>query len=219
MLEQGSPAIASAYRGWRHSIAVGLAEAERGGREPLLPTEALMPMERYTGLAQALHWLTAAALCLLLPFVWVAENFPPGPVRVFWYMAHESMGISVFLMVLLRLTWRFRHAPPAHPASHARLTRLAAGLTHALLYAVLLVMPVTGYLMAGNGQDVPFFRLLSLPGFARNDDLGKLADTVHVWCQFSVYGLIALHVAGTVWHVAVRRDGTLDRMLPPQRLP
>jgi cytochrome b561 len=174
-------------------------------------------MKRYTGLAQALHWLTAAALCLLLPFVWVAENFPPGPVRVFWYMAHESMGISVLLMVLLRLTWRWRHRAPAYPPGMRRLTAALARLTHGLLYGVLLVMPVTGYLMAGNGQDVPWFRLFSLPGFARDEDLGKLADTLHVACQFVLYGLIALHVAATVWHVAVRRDGLLERMLPPQR--
>lgn len=178
-----------------------------------------MPVERYTGVAQALHWLTAAALCFLLPFVWVAENFPPGPVRVLWYMAHESMGISVFLMVLMRLTWRWRHQPPAYPADTGRVTALLARLSHGLLYAVLLVMPVTGYLMAGNGQDVPFFRVISLPGFTANEALGKLADTVHVWCQFLVYGLIVLHVAATVWHVAVRRDGMLDRMLPPQRKP
>lgn len=176
-----------------------------------------MHLERYTGVAQALHWLTAAALCFLLPFVWVAENFPPGPVRVFWYMAHESMGISVFLLVLMRLTWRWRHRPPAYPASTGRVTAILAKLSHGLLYAVLLVMPVTGYLMAGNGQDVPFFRLISLPGFAANEPLGKLADTVHVWCQFVVYGLVMLHVAATVWHVAIRRDGMLERMLPPQR--
>jgi cytochrome b561 len=176
-------------------------------------------MERYTGVAQALHWLTVAALCLLLPFVWVAENFPPGPVRVFWYMAHESMGISVMLMVLIRLTWRWRHRAPSYPSGTGRVTAMLAGLNHGLLYAVLLVMPVTGYLMAGNGQDVPFFRVIALPGFAKNEPLGVFADTVHVWSQFVVYGLIVLHVAATVWHVAVRRDGMLDRMLPPQRGP
>ena len=97
------------------------------------------------------------------------------------------------------------------------MTSVVAGLNHALLYAVLLVMPVTGYLMAGNGQGVPFFGAITLPGFARNDGLGLIADKVHVWCQFAVYGLIALHVLATVWHVAVRRDGMLERMLPPQR--
>jgi len=174
-------------------------------------------MQRYNGLAQALHWITAAALCFLLPFVWVAENFPPGEVRTFWYLLHESMGISVFLLVLLRLTWRWRHAAPPHHPGVSRVQNAFASVNHALLYAVLLVMPVTGYLMAGNGQGVPFFRVVTLPGFARNDALGVAANTIHVWGQFAVYTLIILHVAATVWHVAVRRDGLLDRMLPEQR--
>ena len=176
-----------------------------------------MVIERYNGFAQALHWLTVAALCLVLPCVWVAENFPPGPVRVLWYLAHESMGISVGLLVLIRLTWRWRYPAPAYRSDIGACTRMLAHLNHGLLYAVLLAMPVTGYLMAGNGQGVPFFGLVSLPGFAKNEDLGKLANTVHVWGQFAVYGLIVMHVAATVWHVAVRRDGMLERMLPPQR--
>jgi cytochrome b561 len=173
--------------------------------------------QRYNGLAQALHWITAAALCFLLPFAWVAENFPAGPIRVFWYLLHESMGISVFLLVLLRLTWRWRHpAPPRHPGI-GRAQNAFASLNHALLYAVLLVMPVTGYLMAGNGQAVPFFGLFSLPGFAKNEAVGMTANTIHVWGQFVVYTLVILHVAATAWHVAVKRDGLLERMLPEQR--
>nr|WP_241749053.1 cytochrome b [Pseudoroseomonas aerophila] len=178
-----------------------------------------MGQERFSGWAQALHWITAAALCFLLPFVWVAENFPPGPVRTFWYMAHESMGISVFLLVLMRLTWRWRHRAPSYPPGIAAVQRAAAWANHALLYAVLLVMPVTGYMMAGNGQGVPYFRLLTLPGFAQNQALGVAANTVHVWGQFALYALVAMHVAATVYHVAIRRDGLLERMLPPQRGP
>lgn len=177
-----------------------------------------MPALRYHGFAQALHWLTAGALCLLLPFVWVAENFPPGPIRTFWYMAHESMGISVFLLVLLRLTWRWRHRAPPYPASINTAQRWIAHLNHSLLYAVLVVMPITGYLMAGNGQSVPWFRLMSLPGFAHNDAVGMAADSIHVATQFVLYGLIGLHVGATVWHVAVRRDGLLERMLPQQHI-
>jgi cytochrome b561 len=175
-----------------------------------------MPIARYHGFAQALHWLTAGALCLLLPFVWVAENFPPGPTRIFWYMAHESMGISVFLLVLMRLTWRWRHRPPPYPGRLGNAQRWIAALTHGLLYAVLLVMPVTGYMMAGNGRSVPWFRVLDLPGFAHHEALGMAADSIHVAAQFVLYGLIFLHVAATVWHVAVRRDGLLERMLPEQ---
>jgi cytochrome b561 len=175
-----------------------------------------MPIPRYHGAAQALHWLTAAALCLLLPCVWVAENFVAGPVRTFWYMAHESMGISVLLLTLMRLTWRWRHPPPPYSIPVPRLQAAIATVNHALLYAVLVLMPVTGYLIAGNGQPVPWFRLLALPGFPHHEALGQLADTLHVAGQFLLYLLLAMHVGATVWHVAVRRDGVLERMLPEQ---
>lgn len=171
---------------------------------------------RYTGIAQSLHWLTTAMLFLMLPFVWVAENFPPGSTRVFWYLLHESFGICIFLLVLARLTWRSVHPAPPLPDGEPKALRFLSGATHWLLYAVLLVMPVSGYLIASNGQAVPFFGL-PLPGLPKNDRLALWADTVHVYCQFAVYALVILHIAGTVWHVAVRRDGLLDRMLPPQR--
>ncbi|MFF7709260.1 cytochrome b/b6 domain-containing protein [Pseudomonas sp. NPDC007930] len=176
-----------------------------------------MPVARYHGFAQALHWLTALALCLLLPFVWVAENHPPGSERVFWYLLHESTGICVFLLVLLRLTWRWRHRPPALPRRTPRGARWLAQANHGLLYLVLLVMPISGYLMAGNGRPVPVFRLFSLPGFPTFDALGEWANSVHVAGQYALYTLLGLHVAATVWHVAVLRDGLLERMLPAQR--
>ena len=171
---------------------------------------------RYSGIAQALHWATTAALFVMLPFVWVAENFPEGPIRIFWYLLHESVGITIFCLIVARVTYRFAHPPPPEPTTVGRGARALARLTHWLLYAVLLTMPVTGYLMAGNGQPVPFFGLFSLPGLPKNEPLGVVANTIHVYGQFAVYGLVILHLAGTVWHVAVRRDGLLDRMLPPQ---
>jgi cytochrome b561 len=103
-----------------------------------------------------------------------------------------------------------------HPLPVPRLQAAIATINHALLYAVLLLMPVTGYLIAGNGQPVPWFRLLALPGFPHHEALGQLADTLHVAGQFLLYLLVAMHVGATVWHVAVRRDGVLERMLPEQ---
>ncbi|UFN48938.1 cytochrome b/b6 domain-containing protein [Roseomonas sp. OT10] len=171
---------------------------------------------RYSGVAQLLHWVSTAVLFLLLPFVWVAENFPEGPVRVFWYLLHESCGISLFLLVVARIAWRLSHPPPPGPAGEGPVLRALAWGTHWGLYLVLLAMPVTGYLMAGNGQPVPFFRLFDLPGLPRNDVLGVIGNRIHVALQFAVYGLVILHILGTAWHVAVRRDGLLDRMLPLQ---
>jgi len=175
------------------------------------------PPARYSAVAQLLHWVTTAALFLMLPFVWIAENFPDGPAKVFWYMLHESLGICIFLLVIARVTWRFVRPPPDPARTGSRALDALAQLNHWLLYAVLIVMPVTGYLMAGNGQPVPIFGIFALPGLPKDDPLGLLADTIHIYAQFALYAAVFLHLAGTVWHVGVLRDGLLDRMLPPQR--
>jgi cytochrome b561 len=177
------------------------------------------PPPRYGGAAQLLHWVTTAALFLMLPFVWVAENFPDGPTKVFWYLLHESFGLCILLLVIARVTWRFVRPPTDSLRAGSRLMDLVARANHGLLYAVLMVMPVTGYLIASNGQPVPFFGIVSLPGLPKNDALALWADTIHVYAQFALYAAFILHLAGTVWHVAVLRDGLLDRMLPAQRPP
>ena len=70
---------------------------------------------------------------------------------------------------------------------------------------------------AAGGNPVSYFDLFTLPGLARNDALRHAAVWVHVVTgQWLVYALIALHILATAWHVAVRRDGVLDRMLPDQ---
>jgi cytochrome b561 len=170
----------------------------------------------YAGVAQLLHWITTLLLFLMLPFVWAAENFPKGPVRMFWYLLHVSFGIMIFLLAMGRVTWRLTRPPPPLPTRDGSVLRVLAPANHWLLYAVLLAMPVAGYLVAGNGQPVPFLGLFSLPALPKNDLLGVIANQIHVAERFTVYGLVILDLAGTVGHVAVRRDGVLDRMLPPQ---
>ena len=77
-------------------------------------------------------------------------------------------------------------------------------------------MPVTGYLQSADGRPVSYFGLFNLPELPKNKALGDVADVLHVLGQWALYTLVGLHVGATVWHVAIRRDGLLDRMLPPQ---
>ena len=77
-------------------------------------------------------------------------------------------------------------------------------------------MPITGYLMAGNGKPVSHFGLVHLPGFTKNEALDGLATTLHLAGQWAIYALVLLRVAAVVWHVVFRHDGLLDRMLPPR---
>ena len=88
--------------------------------------------------------------------------------------------------------------------------------THGLLYALLLLMPVTGYLQSADGRPVSYLGLFNLPELPKDKALGDAANFLHHLGQWGLYTLVGLHVGATLWHVAIRRDGLLNRMLPPQ---
>ena len=85
-----------------------------------------------------------------------------------------------------------------------------------MLFCFLCRLPVTGYLQWAGGRPVSYFGLLNLPGLPQDKALGDAAKVLHLLGQWGVYTLVGLHVGATVWHVAIRRDGLLDRMIPPQ---
>lgn len=172
---------------------------------------------RYTGVAQALHWLTALFMLAILPVAWVMVTLPRGnDERALLFVIHRSIGITIVLIVAARLAWRATHPAPPRPGDTSRAIQVMGRATHWVLYALLVVMPVSGYLQSGNGHPVSYFGLFDIPGFAENTTVDAAAEWVHLTGQWLVYALVALHVAATAWHVAIRRDGLLSRMLPTQ---
>ena len=174
---------------------------------------------RYTATAQALHWVVAALMFTTLPLAWVMVNMArTAPSREWIYTLHKSFGLTVLLLVAVRLAWRAIHPAPPLPGRMARWERSIATLSHWLLYGILVGMPMSGYVLSATGAiGVPFFDLFWLPDLPKSQAANDAARWLHVAIgQWLVYVLIVLHVAATAWHAAVRRDGVLDRMLPEQ---
>ena len=176
------------------------------------------PPGRYDGLAQAAHWITAALAAAVLPLAWVAAALPrEAAAKGQLFVLHKSVGLTIFALVAFRILWRAWRPAPPDPRT-PRAIALIARINHWLLYAVFIVMPVSGYLLSAfRGRATPYFWLFPIPGLAENEDLHKLFERVHLVGQWALYALVLLHLVGVVWHVAVRRDGVLDRMLPAQR--
>jgi cytochrome b561 len=173
----------------------------------------------YTLAAQALHWITAALMFTLLPLAGVMVNMPrTTDNRELIYTLHKSLGMTVLALVAARLIWRAIYPAPPLPGSLARWERASAMCSHWLLYLIMIGMPLSGYLFsAWGGHGVTYFGLLTLPGLAKNDTLQRVAFLAHVAIgQWLTYALILLHIGATGWHIAVRRDGVLLRMLPEQ---
>lgn len=172
----------------------------------------------YTRTARLLHWATAlAVLAIAVLGLWIAWAPPQEEaLKLRLYNIHESLGISVLLLTLLRLVWRRRHPPPPIRPPPPALLHRAAFATHAALYALLLAMPVVGFL-ATNAWGFPlrWFGLIPLPSpLGRHEALAPLLTALHGWMALALGLLVALHAAAALWHHWGRGDDTLRRMLP-----
>ena len=172
--------------------------------------------ERWGSVQIGLHW-TIAALVLLVqvPAGITMVSVDPGTVQNVCYNIHKTNGIVIFLLALVRLGWRWSHPVPLLPADMPDWQAKLARTTHGLLYTVLFLMPITGFLRtAMGGFPVPFFMLYDLaPLVPENKPVAEVFSYAHFTLQFVLYVTVLLHVAGALQHHFVRRDSVLRRML------
>ena len=131
--------------------------------------------ERWGSVQIALHW-TIAALVLLVqvPAGITMAAVDPGPVQNVCYNIHKTNGIVIFLLALVRLGWRWAHPVPLLPADMPEWQAKLARTTHALLYLVLFLMPITGFLYtAMGGFPVPFFMVYDLAQVGAGEQAGR----------------------------------------------
>ena len=168
----------------------------------------------YTPVAKGLHWLMAALILGLAALGIVMHEMPLSPLKLELYAWHKWFGVTVFLLVWLRLAWRLTHRPPAQPATlSAPLQRLAhAG--HALLYVLMIVIPLSGWLMSSaKGVQTVWFGLVPLPDLlGRDRELGDLLQQAHKLLNLLLLLTLAGHVLAALWHHFVLKDDTLRRM-------
>lgn len=174
--------------------------------------------QRYSSLHQWLHWTTALCLFALMPIAWVMIWLKEDSRLTFvLHSWHETLGLIVLLGAVVRIVSRVIDRPPPLPGRLPKWERALARSTYILIYAVLIWMPVTGYLMAtAYGFPPKLFNLVNTPAlFAKSDSLAKAASTLHAYGQWLVYCLLLLHISGVVFHLMFRKSGVLGRMLPP----
>jgi cytochrome b561 len=175
-----------------------------------------MAAERYDGVAIALHWTTVALVAVLLStgltIAWGYE----GALKNTLYAVHKATGLLTFFVVAFRLTRRLMRGTPPLPSSVPVTVGRVAGVWHRLLYAVLLAMPVTGYVyVVAGGYPVEVLNALGVPPLLdKYMPLSKAAEAVHRTLAYVLLALIAGHTAAVAWHDLARRDGIMRRMLP-----
>jgi cytochrome b561 len=146
---------------------------------------------------------------------------PFSPRKLEFYSWHKWVGVTIFLLAVLRLAWRLANPVPRQPQSMARWQRHLACLSHAALYTILLIMPVTGWIMSSAlNLPVVYLGLIPLPSpFGVDRALGETMKVVHLSLAIALLVLVAIHVLAAIYHHLALRDDVLRRMLPwPARL-
>ena len=168
----------------------------------------------YTAVAKGLHWLMALLILGLLVLGMYMHDLPLSPQKLELYSWHKWAGVTAFVLVWLRLAWRVTHRPPALPEGMAPLMRLAAHAGHAALYGLMVVIPLSGWLMSSaKGFQTVWFGVLPIPDLVGKDkELGDLLQQVHQALNLLLMLTLAGHVAAALWHHFVLKDDTLRRM-------
>lgn len=170
----------------------------------------------YTSAAKGLHWLMALMIFGLLAMGFYMSDLPFSPEKLQFYSWHKWAGVTVFMLVWLRLVWRFTHRPPAYPLSMSRLQQVLAHGGHLLLYGLMIIIPLSGWLMSSaKGVQTVWFGVLPLPDLlAKDKALGKQLEELHSALNIGLLVLLAGHAAAALFHHWVHKDDVLRRMLP-----
>jgi cytochrome b561 len=170
----------------------------------------------YPSTSKWLHWLIAACVLTMIPIGIVMGRVEQGSTQDTLYLLHKSFGILILALMLARLLNRVVVGAPAPEPSLARWQRAASSATHGLLYVLLLLMPIGGWLAnSAYGAATPFFGLFELPDLvAKNEALAKQVFATHRVMGFVVTAIVLMHIGAALMHLVVHRDRVLQRMLP-----
>src|SRR5262245_35763748 len=148
--------------------------------------------ERYTRTAIVLHWIIAIAVIGQFTWGWAMQTIPKQPpgLRADAFNLHKSIGLTILVLMGLRLLWRWRHPAPPLPPMPAWQATLAR-ITHVTLYVALLAMPIAGYLgSVFSGYPVKYFGI-TLPAWGWKDDAIKnLMSAVHFTVSWVLLGAV-----------------------------
>lgn len=177
------------------------------------------PHSRYSSLSITLHWAMLLLLIAVYACMELREYYPKGSdFREGLKMWHFMFGLTVLLLVLIRVVARVTGGtPPITPDPPAWQT-LIARLTHLALYAFMIAMPIAGWvILSASGKAIPFYGL-ELPALVGlNKALAEQVKELHETVATIGYFLVGLHAVAALFHHYIVKDDTLRRMMPGPR--
>ncbi len=172
----------------------------------------------YTTKARLMHWLIALLVLLMIPagLIMIREGVS-RPMQDTLFLFHKNTGVIVLLLMVLRLAFRIAGPTPPTPAHLPGWQRMAADASHFLLYVLLFVMPLSGYIRVRAGNfPIEALDAMGVPALVpRSKELAEAAQSVHEYGAYLLMLILAVHVAAALQHALIHRDGVFARMWPP----
>ncbi|WP_321818792.1 MULTISPECIES: cytochrome b [unclassified Paraburkholderia] len=170
--------------------------------------------EPYDRVARFFHWLIVFLVMAQFILGWTMPDVHRDTRPVGLIAGHLIVGTTLLAAMLCRLLWRLTHRPP--PVDISRPLRIASSLTQLALYALLLVVPLLGWMNASSrGWAVTLFNVIRLPDLSPvGSPLGHEMGDVHGVLAWVLFALICLHILGAMTHYFILRDRVAQRMAP-----
>jgi len=171
--------------------------------------------------AKSFHWLIAILILGQLVLGTVAVESRVSPLKLDLFVWHKSVGVSILLLVILRLAWRLKNSPPAAPGGSTAWEKRLARLSHGLLYLLMVAVPLTGWWVSDTSR-IPFKLYWAVPVpdlMAPNHDLSEFAASVHGALTTLLLAVVVVHSLAALRHHFLLRNDTLSRMLPFRQEP
>jgi cytochrome b561 len=171
---------------------------------------------RWGAIAQLLHWLIVLFIVAQFTLATLFEQLPAGAKKLTLLSRHKSIGITILILAVVRLAWRWSNPTPTLPDTLKPYERTLARLTHALLYVLLFAVPLSGWLMSSaRGFPVSWFGFLQLPDLVpKNKVLYEALVTTHGILAWTLGIVATVHLVAALKHHFVLKDDVLRRMLP-----
>ena len=176
-----------------------------------------LQQDHYKAPARWLHWTVAALVLAMIPVgaLMVQEGLGRS-LQNSLFIFHKNTGVIVGLLVTARLLYRWRNPPPKLPQGLPLWQRRVAFWTHAFLYTLIVIMPISGYVRVRSGG-FPI-ELLDAMGIGtllpKSDAVANAAKSLHYAGAWALVILVAMHVGAALQHALIKRDGVFERMWP-----
>jgi cytochrome b561 len=165
--------------------------------------------------ARWLHWITAAVVLLMIPagLIMTQEGIPRS-LQDALFLFHKNTGVLLMPVILVRIVYRLTHKPAPLPLLIPGWQRAAARLSHALLYVLLVVMPISGFIrVRAGGFPIELLDWLGAgPWLPKSERVAEIAQSIHAIGAFTLIAVLAIHIAAAAQHALIRRDDVWSRM-------